>query len=82
MCAPVQKFIVRLPGELHLQVKRIAKQENRSMNHEIVNRLEKSLTATDARPLDEKLITILLNKIESLEQQIESLQMNTPEPDQ
>ncbi|MCO7610848.1 Arc family DNA-binding protein [Pseudomonas chlororaphis] len=82
MYAPVQKFIVRLPGELHTQVKRIAKQENRSMNNEIVDRLEKSLTVTDARPLDEKLITILLNKIESLEQQIESLQMNTPEPDQ
>lgn len=80
MCAPAQKFIVRLPGELHTQVKRIAKQENRSMNHEIVDRLEKSLVASDARGHDEKLITILLGKIESLEQQIEFLQMNSDQP--
>lgn len=80
MCAPAQKFIVRLPGELHTQVKRIAKQENRSMNHEIVDRLEKSLVASDTRGHDEKLITILLGKIESLEQQIESLQMNSDQP--
>ncbi|MDP9525802.1 Arc family DNA-binding protein [Pseudomonas protegens] len=80
MCAPAQKFIVRLPGELHTQVKRIAKQENRSMNNEIVDRLEKSLVASDARGHDEKLITILLSKIESLEQQIESLQVTPPEP--
>lgn len=81
MCAPAQKFIVRLPGELHTQVKRIAKQENRSMNNEIVDRLEKSLVATEVRSHDKKLITILLGKIATLEQQIESLQMTTPEPD-
>ncbi|QZI72804.1 Arc family DNA-binding protein [Pseudomonas protegens] len=75
MCSPAQKFVVRLPSELHTQVKRIAKQENRSMNNEIVNRLERSLAPLDDHPQDEKLIAILLNKIATLEQQIQSLQV-------
>ncbi|WP_260620540.1 hypothetical protein [Pseudomonas protegens] len=50
------------------------------MNNEIVDRLEKSLVASEARSHDKKLITILLGKIATLEQQIESLQVTPPEP--
>lgn len=82
MCSSLQKFIVRLPGDLHNQFKHIAKRENRSMNNEIVDRLEKSLVADEARETNEKLISLLLRKVESLEERIKHLQMGHPEPEQ
>ncbi|NBF12697.1 Arc family DNA-binding protein [Pseudomonas sp. Fl4BN1] len=81
MHAPVQKFIVRLPDDLHSQVKSIAKEQNRSMNHEIVNRLEKSLVDDESRDLSEKIVALLLQKVESLEQQLECLQPKNQEAD-
>ncbi|NBF04293.1 Arc family DNA-binding protein [Pseudomonas sp. Fl5BN2] len=81
MHAPVQKFIVRLPDDLHSQVKSIAKEQNRSMNHEIVNRLEKSLVDDESRELSEKIVALLLQKVESLEQQLECLQPKNQEAD-
>ncbi|AZC19394.1 MULTISPECIES: Arc family DNA-binding protein [Pseudomonas] len=79
MRAQVQKFIVRLPDDLHAQVKRVARQENRSMNHEIVDRLEKSLANDDARNIDDKLVALLLRRVEFLERQIETLQKASEE---
>lgn len=80
MRAQVQKFIVRLPNDLHAQVKRVARRENRSMNHEIVDRLEKSLASDDARNIDEKLVALLLRRVEFLEKQIEVLQKASQDP--
>ncbi|WP_025126660.1 Arc family DNA-binding protein [Pseudomonas sp. PH1b] len=82
MHLPAQKFIVRLPDDLHAQVKSIAKVQNRSMNNEIVNRLEKSLADDTAYELSEKLLTLLLKKVESLEKQIECLQPESQETGQ
>ncbi|MBC2659869.1 Arc family DNA-binding protein [Pseudomonas sp. MSSRFD41] len=79
MRAQVQKFIVRLPDDLHAQVKRVARQENRSMNHEIVDRLEKSLANDDVRHIDDKLVALLLRRVEFLERQIEALQKTSEE---
>ncbi|MCE4058363.1 Arc family DNA-binding protein [Pseudomonas sp. Au-Pse12] len=81
MCSSQQKFIIRLPGELHTQFKHIAKRENRSMNNEIVDRLEKSLVSDEARQRDEKIIALLLRKVEALEHQLKNLQINPPEPE-
>ncbi|AZC27430.1 MULTISPECIES: Arc family DNA-binding protein [Pseudomonas] len=80
MRTPVQKFIVRLPHELHTQLKRMAKQQNRSMNHELIDRLEKSLVNDDIRNIDEQLVTLLLHRIEFLEKRLESLQKDRHEP--
>ncbi|MFJ2452174.1 MULTISPECIES: Arc family DNA-binding protein [Pseudomonas] len=82
MCSSLQKFIVRLPGDLHNQLKHIAKRENRSMNNEIVDRLEKSLVVDETREMNEKLISLLLRKVDSMEERIKYLQMGHPEPEQ
>lgn len=80
MRTPVQKFIVRLPHELHTQLKRMAKQQNRSMNHELIDRLEKSLANDNIRNIDEQLVPLLLRSIEFLEKRLESLQKDRHEP--
>lgn len=76
-----EKFIVRLPSHLHARIKSTAKEDKRSMNNEIVDRLEKSFASTQTDVLDEKIKLILLQNIDALERQIETLQAQTADPE-
>lgn len=70
----LEAFIVRLPSQLHAEVKSTAKAEKRSMNNEIVVRLERSFAASQACVADTKIKTLLLDRIVFLENQIELMQ--------
>lgn len=70
----LEVFIVRLPSELHAKIKNTAKVDRRSMNNEIVGRLEDSFAARRSVPADAKLNAILFEHISTLENQIECLQ--------
>jgi hypothetical protein len=43
----VIQFILRLPPDVHERLKRVAKQENRSLNAQIVHILQRWLDAND-----------------------------------
>ena len=49
------KFVVRLPEGMREKIASIAKCYHRSMNSEIINRLEKSLTLDDSLPANNDL---------------------------
>lgn len=76
-----EKFIVRLPSHLHARIKSTAKEDKRSMNNEIVDRLEKSFATLQTDGLDDKIKLVLLQNIETLEQRIESLQAQMANPE-
>lgn len=63
------KFVIRLPDGLRPEIATVASRNHRSMNGEIINRLERSLSLELV--LDEKnnVITQLLNRIAELEAQ-------------
>lgn len=52
-------FVLRIPGDLHRQLVRKAKESNRSLNEEVKCRLEQSLTLSDieARQLNIQTLT-------------------------
>ncbi|MGU9815863.1 Arc family DNA-binding protein [Pseudomonas sp. LF135] len=70
----LEAFIVRLPRELHAKIKTTAKADRRSMNNEIVGRLEESFAATRLVAADDKLKALLFEHITTLEQEVERLQ--------
>lgn len=45
--AEVEKFVVRLPGGMRQEIAEVARRSRRSMNSEIVARLERSLAESD-----------------------------------
>ena len=61
------KFVIRLPDGLRPEIAAVASRNQRSMNGEIINRLERSLSLE--RVLDQKnrVITQLLDRITELE---------------
>ncbi|KAA8697152.1 Arc family DNA-binding protein [Pseudomonas proteolytica] len=63
------KFVIRLPDGLRPQIAATARNNQRSMNGEIVIRLQRSLTQDQLRDEQEKIISVLLKKIEDLEAQ-------------
>lgn len=57
---PADKFVVRFPGNMRDQIAEVARRNHRSMNSEIVARIETSLKQdilTDAQPVDSSEIT-------------------------
>ncbi|RFD32523.1 hypothetical protein CER19_05020 [Pseudomonas sp. GL93] len=68
----VEPFIVRLPSQLHAKIKSIAKADRRSMNNEIVGRLERSFQASHAKIADENLRRFLIQQLELLDNKVES----------
>ncbi|WP_046072396.1 Arc family DNA-binding protein [Pseudomonas synxantha] len=66
-------FVVRLPKELHEKIKYAATADSRSMNSDIVVRLERSFLAAQKYVLNTKVKSILFEHIEILESQIEYL---------
>ncbi|MCF5059152.1 Arc family DNA-binding protein [Pseudomonas proteolytica] len=61
------KFVIRLPDGLRPQIAATARNNQRSMNGEIVIRLQRSLTQDHLRDEQEKIISVLLKQIEDLE---------------
>jgi hypothetical protein len=66
-----EKFVVRMPSNLHKKIKRTANNGKRSMNNEIVDRLEKSFSAHHSNHFDDQIKSILLQNIDELKRQIE-----------
>lgn len=73
MQSDLEAFIVCLSSELHAKIKANAKANRRSMNKEIVVRLERSFVPLKAYLADTKIKGILFEHIETLEDQIEQL---------
>ena len=67
-----EAFIVRLPTQLHAKIKSSAKADRRSMNNEIVGRLERSFEASQAKTADDSIKILLLQKIEFLERKVKA----------
>lgn len=61
------KFVIRLPDGLRPEIAAVAYRNQRSMNGEIINRLERSLALEVALDEKKKVINQLLNRIAELE---------------
>lgn len=61
------KFVLRLPDGLRPKIAIVARTNHRSMNGEIIVRLEHSLSQDRLLADQQKLINLLLIRIESLE---------------
>ncbi|EPJ86471.1 Arc family DNA-binding protein [Pseudomonas sp. CFT9] len=61
------KFVIRLPEGLRPQIAATARSNQRSMNGEIIIRLQRSLIQDQLRDEQEKIISLLLKQIEELE---------------
>jgi plasmid stability protein len=54
---------LRLPAELKKRLKKSADASNRSMNAEVVARLEESFTGPSAAPIDEHTLDLFAEKV-------------------
>lgn len=61
------KFVIRLPDGLRPEIAAVASRNQRSMNGEIINRLERSLTLELVLDQKYRVIAQLLNRITELE---------------
>lgn len=61
------KFVVRLPDGLRPEIAAIARLNHRSMNGEIIIRLQRSLVLEQLQERQSELITQLLKRIDALE---------------
>lgn len=68
------KFVVRLPDGMRDGIAAQAGTNGRSMNSEIINRLERSLIQDQVNAEQTKMISILLARIDELEGQLQPLQ--------
>lgn len=68
----LEAFIVRLPSDLHAKIKSTAKSNRRSMNNEIVGRLENSFEVNQTTRADDSIKILLLQQIERLEKQVKT----------
>lgn len=67
------KFVVRLDDGMRERIAAVARAEHRSMNSEIVIRLERSLLVTDLVDQQTKLNRILLLQVEELQAKLDSV---------
>lgn len=67
------KFVVRLDDGMRERIAAVARTEHRSMNSEIVIRLERSLLTSDLVGQQTKLNQILLLRIEDLQAKLDSV---------
>lgn len=68
----LEAFIVRLPSRLHAKIKATAMADRRSMNNEIVGRLESSFASDQLSNAEDRINILLLQQIERLEKKIEA----------
>lgn len=63
LASEAEKFIVRLPGGMRERIAEAAKTNNRSMNAEVVARLQASFEAQNVSPPLEEFVEILAEKL-------------------
>ncbi|MQT56890.1 MULTISPECIES: Arc family DNA-binding protein [Pseudomonas] len=68
------KFVLRLPEGLRPEIANIARTNQRSMNGEIIVRIQRSVILDKLHIEQDKIIAQLLKRIESLEQQVSTKQ--------
>ncbi|CRM84816.1 Arc family DNA-binding protein [Pseudomonas sp. 25 R 14] len=68
----LEAFIVRLPSHLHAKIKAAAKADRRSMNNEIVGRLESSFASDQLNNAEDRINILLMQQIERLEKKIQA----------
>ena len=61
------KFVVRLPEGLRPEIAAVARLNHRSMNGEIINRLQRTLVLEQIQDNQSELIAQLLKRIDTLE---------------
>lgn len=61
------KFVVRLPEGLRPEIAAVARLNHRSMNGEIINRLQRTLILEQLLERQSDLVTQLLRRIDALE---------------
>lgn len=61
------KFVVRLPEGLRPEIAAVARLNHRSMNGEIINRLQRTLVLEQLQERQSELIAQLLKRIDTLE---------------
>ena len=61
------KFVVRLPEGLRPEIAAVARLNRRSMNGEIINRLQRTLILEQLQERQSELIAQLLKRIDTLE---------------
>lgn len=66
------KFVLRLPDGLRGDISTWANSNERSMNSEIVHRLKRSITQDQLHEEQAKMISLLLNQVETLETQLQA----------
>jgi hypothetical protein len=69
-------FVLRLPEDLHMRLKRAAELNRRSLNSEIVARMARALTEMSTDKLDDGSKFALIRKVIVLENTIEQIKMN------
>ncbi|NYH12233.1 Arc family DNA-binding protein [Pseudomonas moraviensis] len=62
MAERVDRFVLRLPDGLRQTLKRLAKKNRRSLNAEIVARMERSLAGLHSRDLDDEKRQVLIRE--------------------
>ena len=67
------KFVLRLPEGLRPEIAGIARANQRSMNGEIIVRIQRSLIKDQLQAEQDKLIIQLLKRIDELEQKVSTL---------
>lgn len=73
------KFVIRLPDDMHPRIKNIARLNNRSMNNEIVARIERTFTLDETMELEAKIKGLMLQRIESLESELAQMRETAEE---
>jgi hypothetical protein len=68
----LEAFILRLPSQLHAKVKCTAKEDRRSMNNEIVVRLERSYEVSQNNAENDTIKILLMEKIKFLEEKVKA----------
>jgi hypothetical protein len=69
-------FVLRLPEDLHLRLKRAAELNRRSLNSEIVARMAGALTEMSTDKLDDGSKFALIRKVIILENTIEQIKLS------
>ncbi|WP_116894847.1 Arc family DNA-binding protein [Pseudomonas savastanoi] len=68
------KFVVRLPDGMRAQINQVSEKNHRSMNSEIIKRLERTLHEDATGILNVDLMDQLSNRCKELEARLEQLQ--------
>lgn len=64
------KFVLRMPNGMRSRIETLAVENHRSMNGEMINRLERSFISTDLVAQQQLLIQQLSTRIQELEVQV------------